>query len=128
MYIVCNCSVKITEQLHTIYIEVPMPQPFWTVLSKVINPVEVRHADTPQVTRAYCHSLKEQGVITQTVNPGVRGRVLFQATTWFAICPHTTVLSPQTIVRVIGQYNATTLIVEPIHPMTLSSAAIEQVS
>ncbi len=105
-----------------------MPQSFWTALSKVRNPVEVRHADTTQVTRAYCHSLKEQGVITQTVNPGVRGRVLFQATTWFAICPHTTVLSPQTFVRVIGQYNATTLIVEPVYPMMPSGAAIEQVS
>jgi hypothetical protein len=105
-----------------------MPSSFWTVLSKVINPAETRHANRAKITMAYCHSLKDQGVITQTVNPGVRGRVLFQATTWFAICPHTTVLSPQTFVRVIGQYNATTLIVEPIHPMTSPSAAIEQVS
>ena len=105
-----------------------MPRSFWTILSKVINPVEAHHATTTKATMAYCNSFKEQGVITQTVNPEVRGRVLFQATTWFAICPHKMELSPQTFVRVVGQYDATTLIVEPIHPMTASSAAIEQVS
>jgi hypothetical protein len=105
-----------------------MSQSFWAVLSKFINPVEAHHAATTRAIMDSCNLLKEQGVITQTVNPGVRGRVLFQATTWFAICPHKAVLSPQTFVRVLGQYNATTLIVEPIHPMTSSSAAIEHVS
>jgi hypothetical protein len=100
----------------------------WSILFKLVNPVESSHAATAEAIMAYCNPLKEQGIITQTVNPGTRGRVMFQATTWFAICPHKTVLSPQTFVRVIGQYNATTLIVEPIYPMTSSSAAIEQVS
>lgn len=91
------------------------------------NPIEAQMAARNAAIRA-CTALKDQGTVTQTIEPNVAGRVLFQATTWFAICPYKTVLLPNTYVRVIGQYNATTLIVEPVAPVNPQNPAIEQVS
>jgi NfeD-like C-terminal, partner-binding len=57
---------------------------------------------------------EESAVVTTIIRPGQRGRVCFQSTTWFAICPHHAVLPADTPVRVVEHYNATTLIVEPV--------------
>jgi len=89
------------------------------------NPIEAQMAARKA---ALCASLKEQGTVTQIIQPGVVGRVLFQATTWSAICLYPTVLPPNTSVRVIGQYNATTLNVEPVLPFIPQNSAAEQVS
>lgn len=62
----------------------------------------------------FCINLEQQATVIETVYLGQRGRVSYQATTWFAICVHPTVLLPNAPVRVVGFYNATTLIVEPI--------------
>jgi membrane protein implicated in regulation of membrane protease activity len=58
--------------------------------------------------------LKKRGIVTEIIRPGKRGRVAFQATTWFAFCYYQVVLMPGMSVCVVDQYNATTLIVEPV--------------
>jgi hypothetical protein len=105
-----------------------MSNSFWTAISKFWNPIEAYNVVTKTTLANYCDRLKDQGIVTQMIQPGVLGRVRFQATTWFALCPYDAVMSPNTFVRVVGKYNATTLIVEPIYPMTLANPDIEQVS
>ncbi|NJL50156.1 MAG: hypothetical protein HC929_25675 [Leptolyngbyaceae cyanobacterium SM2_5_2] len=58
--------------------------------------------------------LKQRGTVTETIRPGRRGRVAFQATTWFAFCQYQVVLMPGMPVYVVDLYNATTLIVKPV--------------
>lgn len=101
---------------------------FWTAIFKFLNPIEAQNTATRTTIATHCSAFQEQGIVTQIIQPGVLGRVRFQATTWFAICPYEVVMSPHTVVRVMGKYNATTLIVEPIYPMTSAHPAIEQVS
>ncbi len=58
--------------------------------------------------------LKQRGTVTEIIRPGKRGRVAFQSTTWFAFCQYQVVLMPGMPVCVVDQYNATTLLVEPV--------------
>jgi membrane protein implicated in regulation of membrane protease activity len=103
-----------------------------TVLSQLLNPelnpVEVRIAESKAVIRARCSQFKEQGVVTQAIQPGELGRVRFQATTWAALCPYDMDLSVNTSVRIVGQYNATTLIVESILQIPPRISTIEHAS
>ncbi|HSM82607.1 MAG TPA: NfeD family protein [Nodosilinea sp.] len=58
--------------------------------------------------------LRHRAVVTDTIEPGERGRVAFQGTTWFAFCRYQVVILPGMPVCVVEHYNATTLIVEPM--------------
>lgn len=59
--------------------------------------------------------LEEQGIVTETLYPNQLGRVNFQASWWFAACPHNVVLLPGTPIRVFDRINII-LIVEPLAP------------
>ncbi len=58
--------------------------------------------------------LEQEAIVTTVIRPGKRGRVRFQATIWFAVCPYSTILLPETAVLVLGRHSATTLIVQPL--------------
>ncbi|MGB3201505.1 MAG: NfeD family protein [Nodosilinea sp.] len=66
---------------------------------------------TPPPPDAY---LRQRATVTEVIRPDERGRVAFQATTWFALCRYQVVILPGAPVCVVGQHNATTLIVEPV--------------
>lgn len=58
--------------------------------------------------------LQQRATVTEAIRVGERGRVAFQSTTWFAFCYYQVEIPPGTPVCVVGRYNATTLIVEPV--------------
>lgn len=68
----------------------------------------------------------EQARITADLYPGRVGRVWFQSTEWYAVCPYHVVLLAETPVRVIDRQNATTLVVVPVLLMTMTALKIEQ--
>ncbi|TVQ13416.1 MAG: protease [Leptolyngbya sp. DLM2.Bin27] len=58
--------------------------------------------------------LQHRAIVTEVIQPGQRGRVAYQGTTWVAFCRYQVVLPVNTPVRVVEQYSATTLIIEPV--------------
>ncbi|KAM3113253.1 NfeD family protein [Phormidesmis sp. 146-33] len=64
--------------------------------------------------------LEEQGIVTETIYPNQLGRVSYQASWWFAACPHNVVLLPGTPIRVLDRINII-LIVEPLAPSNSQS-------
>lgn len=58
-------------------------------------------------------SRQTQGYVEQTINPNGRGRVRYQATSWFGVCGDGRSLPKGTAVSVIGR-QGNTLIVQPI--------------
>jgi hypothetical protein len=72
-------------------------------------------ASEAEVARTLIHAnWQGRALVTEIIQPGQLGRVWFQATTWFAVCPYQAVLPPDTPVRVVGRYDTVTLIVEPV--------------
>jgi membrane protein implicated in regulation of membrane protease activity len=90
-----------------------MLSPILTVPFKWFFPVESQAKAQKAAIDSICDKMDKQGTITEIIQPGQRGRVSFQATTWFAVCPHDIVLLPNTPVRVIEHHDCT-LIVEPV--------------
>ncbi|MGB3518028.1 MAG: NfeD family protein [Elainellaceae cyanobacterium] len=70
--------------------------------------------------------LRQRATVTEVIRPDERGRVAFQATTWFAVCPYQVVILPGAPVCVVGQYNATTLIVEPVQRVNAQPMVSDQ--
>jgi membrane protein implicated in regulation of membrane protease activity len=94
--------------------EADMTSPILATLSRLFPHEDSQ--DCSRANKAYSHDLKflkERGTVVQVIQPGQRGRIAYQSTTWFAACPYHVVLFPDTPVRVIGRRN-TTLIVEPV--------------
>ncbi len=94
-----------------------MTHPFQRAIARLFptNPAEVQMA-THKALITQCKALKQTAIVVQHIQPGFVGRIHYQATDWSALCLHPSVLYPNTFVRVVGQYNATTLIVEPLLP------------
>lgn len=65
--------------------------------------------------------LQQRATVTEIIGVGERGRVAFQGTTWFAFCRYQVVIPPGMAVCVVGRYNATTLIVEPMQLISAPS-------
>jgi|GEM_PF-6829254 hypothetical protein len=91
-----------------------MSYSFLAELLRFLSPAEDQSSSQKAgINSVHAHWV-ERAVVTEDIQPGCRGRVLFQSTTWFAICPYYAVLPANTPVRVVNHYNATTLIVEPV--------------
>ena len=91
-----------------------MTIPILTVLSRFFfQPDSHTHARILTISDVN-RSLQEKAIVTKIIAPGEKGRISFQATEWFAVCPDDIVLPPGTSVRVIGSSDATTLIIEPL--------------
>jgi membrane protein implicated in regulation of membrane protease activity len=84
-----------------------------TVLSQWFSPVESQTTAQKAAIDSICDNIDKLGTVAETIQPGKRGRVSFQATTWFAVCPYDVVLMQNTRVRVIEHHDST-LIVEPV--------------
>jgi membrane protein implicated in regulation of membrane protease activity len=90
-----------------------MPHLILTVLSRWFSPVESQVKAQKAAIGSICENIDKLGTVAEIIQPGKRGRVSFQATTWFAVCPYDVVLMPNTRVRVIEHHDST-LIVEPV--------------
>lgn len=95
-----------------------MSHTFLSSVSNLLFPIgEQGSRQKTRINSIYTHWV-DRAVVTEVIQPGFRGRVRFQATTWFAICPYHAVLPANTPVRVVEHYNATTLVVEPVFLVT----------
>lgn len=91
-----------------------MTNPLFTVLSQWFSQVDPQTIAKKAAIGSIYDNMDKLAKVAETIYPGQRGRVSFQATTWFAVCPYDVVLMPNTPVRVIGDRDSTILIVEPI--------------
>lgn len=91
-----------------------MTNQIFTVFSKWFSRVESQTTAKKAAIGSIYDNMDKIAKVAETIHPGQRGRVSFQATTWFAVCPYDIVLMPNTPVRVIGDRDSTILIVEPI--------------
>jgi membrane protein implicated in regulation of membrane protease activity len=110
VYVICIHSAKKAEKLENILIIFRRIFMVLSILASLSNWVPSKKTTFSRVG-AY---LNERAIVTEIIQPGERGRVSFQATTWFAFCPYYVVLLPDTPVQVVEQHNATTLVVAPI--------------
>ncbi|MGL5060369.1 MAG: NfeD family protein [Microcoleus sp.] len=114
-----------------------LSQRFWQVASQLVASQLVASQPVVSVSQtaakqAAIASIQENtdkvATVTETIKPGQRGRIYFQGTTWFAICPYDVVLPPKARVRIIAEPDSTTLIVEPVpegtNPAVLSVAGV----
>jgi membrane protein implicated in regulation of membrane protease activity len=85
----------------------------FSAFSRWFSPVESRTKAQKAAIDSICDNIDKLGTVAETIQPGKRGRVSFQATTWFAVCPYDVVLMRNTRVRVIEHHDST-LIVEPV--------------
>jgi membrane protein implicated in regulation of membrane protease activity len=85
----------------------------FTALYQWFSPRESQTTAQKAAIGSICDNMDKLGTVAETIEPGKRGRVSFQATTWFAVCPYDVVLMPNTRVRVIEHHDST-LIVEPV--------------
>jgi membrane protein implicated in regulation of membrane protease activity len=97
-----------------------MTNPILTALSKWFWRIESQTTAQKAAIGSICDNMDKLGTIAETIHPGQRGRVSFQATTWFAVCPYDVVLMPNTRVRVIEHHDST-LIVEPVSLDSISA-------
>jgi membrane protein implicated in regulation of membrane protease activity len=68
--------------------------------------------NTPSVDLSYLESL---AVVEQPIIPQSLGRVEYQGSSWPAICLQNITLNPGEIVKVIGRYNITLLVIQENH-------------
>ncbi|NJK69077.1 MAG: hypothetical protein HC789_16545 [Microcoleus sp. CSU_2_2] len=90
-----------------------MTNPILTALSQWFSPGESQTRAQKAAIGSICDNMDKLGTIAETIHPGQRGRVSFQGTTWFGVCPYDVVLMPNTRVRVLEHHDST-LIVEPV--------------
>lgn len=90
-----------------------MTNPLFTVLSQWFSQVDPQTIAKKAAIGSICDNMDKLGTVAEIIQPGKRGRVSFQATTWFAVCPYDVVIPPNTRVRVIEHHDST-LIVEPV--------------
>lgn len=90
-----------------------MTNPLFTVLSQWFSQVDPQTIAKKAAIGSICDNMDKLGTVAEIIQPGKRGRVSFQATTWFAVCAYHVVLPPKTPVRVIEHHDST-LIVEPV--------------
>ncbi|MBD1997309.1 NfeD family protein [Leptolyngbya sp. FACHB-541] len=64
----------------------------------------------------FTHSYQNCGVVVETIKPGRRGRIAFQATSWFGVYDGNEELLPGAIVEVLERSGTTWLVRPILHP------------